>query len=59
MEVEDKETLETGGVVYKDTATMKLTRGMKGIYGWEIKVLHNNVEELIKVDQEMRVAFEE
>lgn len=49
MEIENKEVEP----IYKESATIKLSRGMKGTYGWEIKILGSDVKELKKVNDEM------
>lgn len=39
------------------TATIKLTRNTKG-YGWEIRILSLDVDEIVRIDAKMREKFD-
>ena len=41
----------------KQEPSIKLIRGQRGNYGWEIKILNLNVNEIQRIDNEMRVRF--
>lgn len=40
-------------IVAPSTPSIKLNRGMKGTYGWEIKIVSLDVEELDKINKQM------
>ena len=37
--------------------SIKVIRGQRGSYGWEIKILNLNTTEIKRLDDEMRVRF--
>jgi hypothetical protein len=37
--------------------SIKLTRGQKGGYGWEVKILSLDVDELVKIDNKLKEKF--
>lgn len=39
--------------------SIKLTKNAKGDYQWEIKILSLDIDQLQKLDQEMRIRFNE
>ena len=47
------------GVVISQNPHIELRRTSKGIYSWEIKQLSLNIDELIKVDEELRNKLKE
>ena len=50
----EKETLSDAPIAL--SPSIKLTKNTKG-YGWEIRILSNDVEEIARIDNQMREKF--
>ena len=58
--MEDEETLSTINkpeFVTEQKEGIKLIRGQRGNYGWEIRILSLDLEQLKKIDAELRKTY--
>ncbi len=58
MAEQDNELLREGGLpTFEVKPSIKLNKGLTGKYGWEIRIVGLDVDELEKIDLEMRKRF--